>query len=145
MKEIKWKITKQDGSIIKGIENLPKEIFVAKEDIKSNNRPKLMEIKVDEKEYGVNLDNGTFLVNGKWVQHPLVLPEKVDYYRLIYFKRVRKLIAEVPIKWSDGKGGFTEVGSTRNIHLGFQVTIKGQNYKRVLVILPGNNISWTSE
>ena len=145
MYEINWEITKQNGLVHVGTENLPNEVFVAKDNIESEERPKLMKLSVYDKEYAVNLEDGTFFNDGQWMQHPGAVIEGVEHYRLIYFKRIQKLIAEVPMQWADGQGGFTEVGSTQNIHLGFQTTVNGTNHKRTMVILPNGNVSWTSD
>ncbi len=104
-----------------------------------------MKINVYNKEYGVDLENGTFLNDNNWMQHPNPIPTTEQGLRLIFFKRIKKLIAEVPYMWPDGKGGFKEIHTTINIHIGFQTTIEGQNYKRIMVILPDGNISWLNE
>jgi hypothetical protein len=145
MSEIQWEITKWDSSVLNGLDNLPNEVFVAKEDVNSSSRPKQMKLLVYGKEYAINLENGTFLKDGVWMEHPQPLPSVPQNFRLIYFKRVRKLIAEIPIMWPDGSGGFQEIATTKNIHLGFQCTSNGQNYKRVMVILPNGDVSWTSD
>ena len=115
--KINWEITKQNGLVFVGEGNLPGDVFVAKDDIGSEDRLKLMKLSVYGKDYAVNLENGTFLLDGQWMQHPGAEITGIVDFRLIYFKRVRKMIAEVPMQWSDGQGGFTEIGTTRNIHI----------------------------
>lgn len=136
--EINWEITKWDDSVISGSDNLPKEIFVAKDNLTATDRPKQIMLSVYGKEYGVNLENGMFLKDGSWMEHPQAISGTPDHYRLIYFKRIRKLISEVQTH-------FEEICSVRNIYVGFQTTISGQNYKRMMVILPDGDVSWVSE
>ena len=144
MDRFKWEIITQENTTVEGTDNLPNNIFVAKDDLNSKDRPRRMTLEVNNKVYGVDLFDGKFLKEGVWVQHPNMDIEP-EHYRLIFFKRIRKLIAEIPMKWSDGSGGFTEIGSITNIHIGWQTTINGTNHKRIMIVSPTGEMEWISE
>ena len=117
-----WQVQLNDDSIIsefdeQGNEHLFKEVLDRLSDVK------ILSLYWESKVASVDLTDGSFLINGEKVSFNGI-SNRTEPYRLIYFKRVQKTfnIPEPNIKY----------------YLGYQITIDGVNYQRLLQI---DNIS----
>ena len=113
-----WEAVYKDGSTLKQFEENKEKLF------KDIDQEKLGAfILRGDPEIAVNTAVGIFFLNGI----PLAIPD-VSYkedldYRLIYFKRVRKVM---------GSGGGVTGGDTETFFIGFQTTVDGKNHKYML-------------
>ena len=117
-----WQVQLNDDSIIsefdeQGNEHLFKEVLDRLSDVK------ILSLYWESKVASVDLTDGSFLINGEKISFNGI-SNRTEPYRLIYFKRVQKTfnIPEPNIKY----------------YLGYQITIDGVNYQRLLQI---DNIS----
>lgn len=113
-----WEVVYKDKSILRQyVENEEERLF------KDIDQERLFEFRIyhNGKILSYFPDTGTFGING-FLYNTDLSHKNIDY-RLIYFKRNRKVL---------GNGEDTELH-----FLGFQVTIDGKNYKRMFSV--GNN------
>jgi len=121
--EFKWSAKLIDGTVIDEIDKEDKE-HLFKEVIDRIDDLRELKLFWDNRFATVNLETGHFNVNGEDFGFE-GLSDRTEQYRPIYFKRVKRTISNIP-----------GLEDTPNIkyHIGYQITIDGKNYQRVLQI-----------
>ena len=121
-----WSAKLTDGTIVnefdkEGKEHLFREVLDVIDELKT------LTLKWDKKSASVDFTNGHFNINGDDISFK-DLSDREETYRPIYFKRVRQSI------------GTGNIDPNENIkyHIGYQITIGGKNYQRILRV---DNIS----
>lgn len=135
MNSVFWEVETFGGKVVKGEGNLPKWLFISKDDIKNKeDMPKYMAVEFNNQRYAVDLERGTLSYNGLEID-----PEEeikfTEPLRLIYFRRIRETISQI-----EGDDTLIKVGSSQEVHIGFQTNLNGKNYKRVWTIKPNGEI-----
>ena len=122
--EFDWSAELTDGTIIKEIDCEGKE-HLFKEVLDNIDKLKTLTLSWEDKFATVDLTNGHFNINGEDVAFGGLSDRTGVKYRVIYFKRVRQTMS-------------TDLRhkGVKNIkyHLGYQITIDGKNYQRILQI-----------
>ena len=92
------------------------------------------ELVEDGKKYSVNLKNGMFTINGVEIfpitETELGVPLRNAKYRIIYYKRMQ---ANFTVQKLEGP-------KIHSYLIGWQTTISGKNFKRVMQIFPDGKV-----
>jgi len=117
-----WSVKLSNSTIInefdkEGKEHLFKEVLDVLDDVE------VLTLSWDKKYAEVNFKNGHFNINGEDISFKDI-SDREEKYRPIYFKRVKQSLTTVGMKPSENI----------KYHIGYQITIDGKNYQRILKI-----------
>jgi len=117
-----WSAKLSNSTIIKEHDKEGKE-HLFKEVLDVINELEVLTLSWDKKYASVNFKNGHFNINGDDIAFK-DLSDKKEKYRPIYFKRVRQAIST----------GINNPNENIKYHIGYQITINGKNYQRIVKI-----------